>query len=418
MATDPFNDNETKGRLRRSVDATAAPQGFYPMTPGAFNTPPRAAPTVQLRSQRDAEASRPQSPRSEASRPQLRRPEVRLVEPTPPNFENAEERRRAGVTRIVRTAPGVYTDDPYAEGEVRYYGALGDRVDVPQMPSGVSTNTTPEQFYQAQRASAFDVTTPEGAWRAAGNAERQRRTLGRMLADQAAIAAGQDPSNPRGLEWVPDPTNPDRYTVLSREQREAADPALAAARARGQSSGPDLGDLVSLMRLQMDAQNNAANQQLRERALQRMEAESLSRRFRDNPSAFVREELGSLRTAAPEERAAYFSSPRGQFVRSLIDDQARRAYARNVRFMSGLFATPPESVADLQRPSRLARALPVMSPAIGLLGGATPLDAFRSRYVTARDPLQRGVSLEDMGLTPGDAWVLDLLADLDINSGR
>lgn len=417
MATDPFNDNETKGRLRRPVDATAAPQGFYPMTPGAFNTPPRAAPTVQLRSQRDAEAS-PQPPRPEASRPQLRRPEVRLVEPTPPNFENAEERRRAGVTRIVRTAPGVYTDDPYAEGEVRYYGALGDRVDVPQMPSGVTTNTTPEQFYQAQRASAFDVTAPEGAWRAAGNAERQRRTLGRMLADQAAIAAGQDPSNPRGLEWVPDPTNPDRYTVLSREQREAADPALAAARARGQSSGPDLGDLVSLMRLQMDAQNNAANQQLRERALQRMEAESLSRRFRDNPSAFVREELGSLRTATPEERAAYFSSPRGQFVRSLIDDQARRAYTRNARFVSGLFATPPESVAELQRPSRLARALPVMSPAIGLLGGATPLDAFRSRYVTARDPLQRGVSLADMGLTPGDAWVLDLLADLDINSER
>lgn len=407
MATDPFNDNETKGRLRRPVDATAAPQGFYPMTPGAFNTPPLTPPPVQPRSQRDAEASRPQ----------LRRPEVRLVEPTPPNFENAEERRRAGVTRIVRTAPGVYTDDPYAEGEVRYYGALGERVDVPQMPSGVTANTTPEQFYQAQRASAFDVTTPEGAWRAAGNAERQRRTLGRMLADQAAIAAGQDPSNPRGLEWVPDPTNPDRYTVLSRAQREAIDPALATARARSQS-GPDLGELIALMRLQMDAQNNAANQQLRERALQRMETESLSRRFRDNPSAFVREELGSLRTATPEERAAYFSSPRGQFVRSLIDDQARRAYTRNAGPVFGLFATPPESVADLRRPSRLERALPVMSPVIGLLGGATPLDAFRSRYVTARDPLQRGVTLEDMGLTPGDAWVLDLLADLDINSGR
>ena len=85
--------------------------------------------------------------------------------------------------------------------------------------------------------------------------------------------------------------------------------------------------LMALMRLQMDAQNNAANQQLRERALQRMEAESLSRRFRDNPSAFVREELGSLRTATPEERAAYFSTPRGQFVRSLNLSSAASATA-------------------------------------------------------------------------------------------
>lgn len=62
----------------------------------------------------------------------------------------------AGLTRVVRTAPGVYTNLPGAEGEERFYDAMGSRADKEFVTPGEAEgrSMTPGQFFERQRGSA------------------------------------------------------------------------------------------------------------------------------------------------------------------------------------------------------------------------------------------------------------------------
>lgn len=378
MATDPNMTDEQKrrerererNRLTRPLPPWAQPQ--RPAAPQQAYTPGQSF-GVDLASDAQPTRANTQTP--------TQRPQVQLLDPTERSSNVAADRRAAGLTRIYKTkdAKGnsVYTDQGYLDAtgspapvgaEERYYGALGQRI---------------EAGDDRARFAAAD---------------QQRRGLGRMLADGAAIRAGNDPSNPNDYQWVQDPNNPGSNTVMSRAQREANNPELATARARAQAAGaPSMGDLIQLLRLQTDQANRAEDRNLRERGLQRMEQNQLYNLAYDDEGnirpEFLRGELAQLRGRSPQELDEYFGTNQGRFVQSVLNDQLRRTYEnRAPTFLGGVFLDNPQNFGDL-RPA-------------GALSGTIP-DLFRGqRYNTEGDTWQRGVSAEDLGLAQPD---LDML---------
>lgn len=300
MAYDPNLSEEQKRRQRELARATRTLPAWAQPEAG----PPKRS--ALARSYEVGQGFAQEPPPKPAAGPQ-----VQLIEPQAPNPRNADDRRSAGLTRIVKSAPGVYTDDPYAQGEERYYGALGQRADV-GTPTGITPNTSVADYNEAERQSAFDVNTPDGAWRLAGNAERQRRGLGRMLADGKAVREGKDPSNPQDYQWVPDPET-GRNTVMSRAQREAADPKLAAARAAG---APDALEILKFQHQQATDAAAAADRQTgltrQQQALDQTNDKTLREFAREDPEGYFREQISGLSQMSEDEREEFFSTPAGQ----------------------------------------------------------------------------------------------------------
>lgn len=361
MATDPYNlaTDDIRKRMEQLQQRGAL----------ARSAPPPEIP----------EPTAPGEPASRA------RPRPQFMDQTPASTDLASDRQRAGLTRIVRQTDAngnsVYTDAPAARGEERYYGALGNRADA---------NFDP----RTGRDVAVDLNTAAGQRQTFDNAQQQRRGLGRMLTDNQARAQGTDPANPRGLAWVQTPNGPR---------------VMSAAERGGQ--GGDLSDRVALLRLQReidrdrvtDARNATADERaaaqvdLSRRGLERQETADMRKFARENPEAFLREELGRLRGASPEELDAFFQTDQGRFVQSALDDSLGRTYAdRAPALGGGMLADRPANFGDLQE-------APWWSGTIGDLFGG-------QRYVTPNDTFQRGVTLEDLGLAENDSWLLDYFA--------
>lgn len=362
MATDPYNlaSDDIKRRMQQLQER------------GAIVEQPRPAGGL----------SRPTA----ATAPQPARPRAQFSDDGP-SVDSATDRRAAGLTRVFKTRDArgnsVYTDQPVRGGETRYYGATGMRADAEFDP-------------RTGRDVAFDANTQPGRDRLFANADTQRRSLGRMIADADAVREGRDPSNPQGLQWEQTENGPRVTTAAER---------AAAAKGRGAGgSGMSIGDQVALLRLQNDiqrqgaeAEDRALGRQLQERGLQRQEASDMRKFARENPEAFLREELGRLRGASREELDAFFKTDQGRFVQSALDDSLGRIYSdRAPALGGGMLADRPSNFGDLQE-------APWWSGTISDLFGG-------QRYVTPNDQFQRGVTLEDLGLAEGDGWLLDYFA--------
>jgi hypothetical protein len=285
------------------------------------------------------------------------------------------------LTRIFRTTDAngnpVYSDQPLADTgrpvETQYRGAQGFRADADFNP------TTGRDVVHGDPGR-----TVEGG-------RSQLRALGRQLADSQGVREGQDPTNPRGLEFTQTEGGP---RVTTAEERALA----AGSRGRGGAGGGlSSSDQIALLRLQEQIGSNRATQTDRQRGLARQEQADLRRFARDDPQAFLRENLGQLRGLSTEELDDYFTTPEGRFTQSLIDDALSTTYQKEgAAFLGGPFQDSPQGLGDLEE-------APWYS--------GTPLDLFRGqRYVTPGDRLQRGVTLDDLGLPPGDSWLLDYFA--------
>lgn len=368
MATDPFRNDEERRRYEELMSYPNVPRTElrgYSQTPAP--APARTAGSL----------ARTPAPRTTTPAP---RPRAQFSDDGP-SVDSATDRRAAGLTRVFKTRDArgnsVYTDQPIRGGETRYYGATGMRADAEFDP-------------RTGRDVAFDANTQPGRDRLFANADTQRRSLGRMLADADAVREGRDPSNPQGLQWEQTENGPRVTTAAER---------AAAAKGRGAGgSGMSIGDQVALLRLQRDINRDTAtdtrNAQLDERA-QRAQDETLRQNLlknvREDPGTLINTRLGGLfgrDLSNPEDLAAldeFFNSEEGRVISNELTERFRRTNREgNLAFGLGMTSNP--TFADL-RPSR----------APGLSG----------RYVVEGDELF-GAQLapEDLGLS---AESLDLL---------
>lgn len=366
MATDPNLTDEQKRRQRELArQAVTQPPWARPQRNGLSRTY-----EVGQGFAEDAAAA--------ASPPQnQRRPQVQFIDPVAPSTNVAADRQRAGLTRIYksRDAAGnsVYTDQAYldargtpneipAGAEVRNYGAMGERIMAPD-DAGI---------FQA--------------------AERQRGTLGRILADGKAIREGNDPSNPQDYQWVPDPIT-GRNTVMSRAQREAADPKLAAARAAG---APDALELAKFIEQQRANASAAADRQTgleRQQEALDLQEDARQREFaRENPQAYFSEQIGALRQMDDAARDEFFQSRAGQRLASELENLASTGYSQTPSgLISGAARGEPLNFGELERAPWYSQ------PLFGPTG-----------YTLPGDELQNPLTAEQLGINDRDLqWLIE-----------
>jgi hypothetical protein len=310
-----------------------------------------------------------------------------------------DERQRAlhnrGARRLFRgvDAQGntVYTDRPgdplmAGPGEERFYGADGWRLDEGLTNPGRAADIQPGR----------------------GRAQALRR-------DQTAFYDELDARNDQQLAaigrrqpWVEEQTARNRQAALAQQiegmQRLGYSPD-AIARATGQGQGLDMGDLIRLMAFQETRnQNRITNQRLgaaeqrQQQAEQRQQTADLRRFSREDPDAYVREELGIIRGLDREALDEFFSTDRGRLLQSVLDDRLAQAYTPEGAAAMGLEfgLDSPAGLGDLvPQPWYTRRAS----------------DPLTRRYATPGDPLQQGVSLADLGLNSGDEWILEYMKE-------
>lgn len=212
--------------------------------------------------------------------------------------------RRNGLTRIVQTAPGVYTDAADATGDVRYYDATGSRADV-GVPQGITRNTSVEDYNAAERAAAFDMNDPANVQTVL---DRGRKSLTRRQGMVAESTAAANDAFMRAL------SPKDRAELLADQAKEAGADRRANQALRGQLAIADGSQSIA----RANSQINAAK-----------EAASLDR--------YERERAGNPETAAlanQEFFGALNQLPENQRVETLLNTpQGRRIIAN---FTSGL----------------------------------------------------------------------------------
>lgn len=194
----------------------------------------------------------------------------------------------------------------------------------------------------------------------------------------------------------------------------------AIARATGQGQGMDIGDMIRLMQLQETRNQNrinnarlAAAEERQMQAEQRQQLDDLVKRFRENPEATLREELAFIAPLQnnPDALDDYFlNNPRGQILERMLNDQMQSNYR------TGLFSDMPQTLGDLQPRSFMGRLTSPLDPG--------PPDPFRRSYGTPGDMgiggwfSSYGLYADELGLGPGDMWLLDYFADRAARLGR
>ena len=333
MATDPFNREQERERRRVVGYIRGEPQfaGDFPAQSGGLR---RSAPV--------AAASASAADAAIAAQEEENRQILQRGRAAQQVADRGAQRQAAGLTRVVRTAPGVYTDDPNATGDVRYYGAMGQRADV-GVPEGITRNTSVADYNAAERAAAFDVNTEEGQNRLPGNARRQARGLGRVLADR------QQQGDP-GYQWEQTPTGPRVTTAAER-----------AASGRGGSGGASFGDQVALLRLQRDINrdqradaqaaltNKRADRQLnlQQQQFDAQELERIASGTAEQQNQWLNTQLGALTEASPAEQEAFFATPRGRTALSLFGQRLNQQAEQGSLHIGGLGRRTNINAGDL-----------------------------------------------------------------------
>lgn len=208
----------------------------------------------------------------------------------------------AGLSRVVKTGDGAYTDDPNATGEVRYYNRLGRRADVGRV-DGLTRNTTPAQHLAAENAAQLDLTSPANTTRVLESG-REAQRIEKSL---AAEAAQRDAA--RTLAQMPPEALAELQAAQLKEQGLNSRAAqTVAATLRGQ-------DLTA---------NTAQATLRRNQTLDAQKQDNLALAYeRENPGGALQEQLGELSNIAPtsEALAAILADPadkRGARARGLF----------------------------------------------------------------------------------------------------
>lgn len=390
MATDP---NMTEEQKRRQREALAG--SFY-------STYPRPAGLGRTSSASEVPVSRTPADVDAEQRAENQQI-LQRGQQAQRGADRTAARRAAGLTRIYRATDAqgnpVYSDQDLGPGaETRYYGAMGGRADAAFDP-------------RTGRDVAFDVNTEEGQNRLLEAGTRQRGALGRIMADQQLVREGRDPSNPQGLEWSDTPRGRRVTTAQERADAQGGGRGLR----RGQE-GLSPSDQLAMLRLQeqinQNTQANTARQEgldLQRRGLDRQELNDMRRAARENPQAFLREELGRIRGMEPAELDAFFrNTDQGRFLASTISDTLGEVYGQrgsNIIPGSGFFTDTPGNLGDLEE-------APWWNISIN------PRDWGNQRYVTPQDRAQRGVTLGDLGLNANDEWLLEYFGRMNRQNER
>lgn len=283
-ANDPYASKEDKKRnpltrFRELVAASAlptGPAGAYAMMGAAHGAAPVVAPVVA-------------APR----RPLLKMEEGRFDRAAAP-LDKA-----AGLTRIVQTAPGVFTDNPDAQGQVRYYDQTGNRADTafagPTSPSMKNEISGPAAWAAAEQRQAFDMSDDANYQKVLQRGRQSLSRTGAMGAEAAAIAA--------------------QTADLQRSPEDQAKLDAAIIKATGEQSRAQLGADSRIKAAEIGARGTtsaaAAAAQLRAAEMARQQDIYERERLSDPVTAplAIREALGSLENLSMEERVAMLSDP-------------------------------------------------------------------------------------------------------------
>lgn len=217
------------------------------------------------------------------------------VRSTTDNDRNALTRRN-GLTRVVQTAPGVYTDDPNATGDVRYYDATGGRADV-GTPQGITRNTSVEDYNAAERRAKLDLTNPANVARVA---ETGRRSLVRQ---QDMLDEGRTRANDAFMRSL---SPEDRAGLLEAQLREQGENARANAGLANQRLIAQGAQAVQRQGVQLNAAKEAA-------ALDRYERERAGNP--ETEALATQEFFGSLNQLPENQRVeTLLSTPQGRRI--------------------------------------------------------------------------------------------------------
>lgn len=399
MAVDPNLPNDQKKRLHRADLPMYSGTG---MAPVLYRRAP--APSPPEEEYRPTERPRDLAAEAENARAAFIAAEERAI----------AARQRAlhdrGARRLFRgvDAQGntVYTDTPgdplmVGPGEERFYGADGWRIDEGLTNPGRAADIQPGRgrargLRRAQTAFYDELDARND--RQLESIGRRRQQVEEQMARNQQFALAQQIEGMQRLGYSPD----------------------AIARATGQGQGMDIGDMIRLMQLQETRNQNrinnarlAAAEERQMQAEQRQQLDDLVKRFREDPDATLREELAFIAPLQnnPDALDDYFlNNPRGQILERMLNERMQSNYR------GGLFSDMPRSLGDLQPRSFMGRLTSPLDPG--------PPNPFRRSYGTPGDMgiggwfSSYGLYEDELGLGPGDMWLLDYFADRAARLGR
>lgn len=332
MARDPLSWSLDDEKRRRGA---SGPSRNRPLTPAeiALQTPydprPRRSLKRDIVEGYDVAGIPGAIAGAAAQRPVAARP----APPSQPTFDNVQSGAtatqtdlrdpRLGLTRIVQTAPGVFTDAPGAQGDVRYYDRTGSRADT-NAPTGITANTSVRDYNRAEAATAMDMTDPVNQMEVA---DRGSRGLARSAAmGQEALARAAFTAE---MQMTPE----QRTERDLRAMQEAGLDRRSQAEISAQLSIAGAEQGTAQQKAAIDAAKVLRERQIYERQL-----------MREDPQAFAMEQLALLENLPPEERMARLANPDDE-VGGALRAAVRRAAADKL----GANFTPGQASRSLIR---------------------------------------------------------------------
>lgn len=268
------------------------------------------SPAAQMARNRDRNAEKVTAPPQQAPQPQRRAARFNVP----------------GLSRVTKTADGVYTDDPSAQGDVRYYDATGMRADT-GVPQGITRNTTVDEYNAAERAAALDPNDPAAQQQIIA---RGKRSIGLMrgLQEEAAERAANAGS------WITDESG-ERRIYTAEEVANGVAPQQGGGLRRGSAAGknptaPDFGDLLNLKEFQYQMANDRDQRGVEAEQYADERYDQFVERLTDvetgGQDQAISEFFGQLTGLTPAERANQIvSSPEGRAILGLYTQNLRES---------------------------------------------------------------------------------------------
>lgn len=224
--------------------------------------------------------------------------------------------RSNGLTRIVQTAPGVFTDAAGAQGEERYYNDLGFRADtsygdgVPTVGGGGPSG--PAEWARREQASRIDPMTDAGHAAILASGRRGQGLLRDRLADSARRAQ---------LDEVNQRTPEERAELAREGARQAGELTRTQTEAAGRIGAANI---TAQQQAQSDLADREAEQLKQFEESERYWAERLN--DPETRGAAIAETLDPLVNMPPEAVTQMLSDPndpRGARTRAALRMQLR-----------------------------------------------------------------------------------------------
>lgn len=294
----------------------------------------------------------------------------------------------SGLTRIVKTGDGAYTDAAGAQGQERYYDENGFRADV-DSPTGITRNTTPAEYYRREQAAQLNLDDPTVR---ADVLQRGRRSLARA---QERLDNTPDPNRLQfvtGEDGIPRVVDTSIFgqTTGGRGSRGLSRSSGQGAAIGGGIGAPDFGDLLNLQKFRYEMDRNQRQDAAAERRDNQSVREAERKALREDPAAYTQEFLGSLRGLTEEERLDRLNSDQGRLVLATITNGLRRQQQEG----QGILGTIGGALGFRDR-----------DPASLNLEDFEP-GQFSDYRVRDDEFLSSGVDLNELGLQPEDFQTL------------